>query len=328
MTTPVRRFPIRWPALLAAALLLLAPGAARAAASELRFALSVTDNVVYAPVLAAAELGYFDAAGLKVRVVPVRGAAAAEEALAAGHVEVADVTIPYAARSITAGAALRVAATSSNGFYGWSLIVRAESPARSVRDLVGRRIAIGARQSISEMAAQRLMDQTSAHFELTPSSPGALVPALRAGEVDGLLFSAAVAQREVFAENARTILELSADDDRTAIYGYATSEAALQARSEDLRAFLAAVRRATAHMKADRPWSVRFLKTFIRVNDNQLAELLHDHVVARLSETGESKPEAVERALALAARAWNTPALADLPAERVITNELLSLGPT
>jgi ABC-type nitrate/sulfonate/bicarbonate transport system substrate-binding protein len=306
----------------------LAAAPALASERELRFGLSVADNVVYAPVLAAEELGYFKAVNLSVRVVPLRGASAAGEALARGHVDLADYTIPYAARAVADGADLRVAATASNGFYGWSLIVRAESPVRTVRDLVGHRIGVGARQSISEMAARRLMDQTSATFQLEPTGPGAMIPALRTGAIDGLLFSAAVAQREVFSENARTILELSADEDRTAIYGYATSEAALEKKGPELRAFFEALRRATVAMQTDRVYSVRFIRQFIRVNDNQLAELLHDRVVARLSKTGESRPDSVARALSLAARAWDAPALADMPPERVFTNELLNLNPS
>ena len=51
-------------------------GPARASSrGTLRFGVTVADNVVYAPAFAAQELGYFDAAGLKVTIVPLRGKA-------------------------------------------------------------------------------------------------------------------------------------------------------------------------------------------------------------------------------------------------------------
>lgn len=301
-----------------------AGGSARATPDgTIRFGVTVADNVVYAPVLAAQELGYFDQAGLKVTIVSLRGAAIAEEALAAGHVDVIDHVVAYTSRAIANGGDARVIATASTGFLGWSLIVRADSPATSIRDLVGRKVGVGLRLSVGDMAAQRLSDQASGRFDLIHSGPGALVPALRSGEIDAMLFSASVAQREVAAGNARTIHDLTASPDRTAIYGYAASGEAREKRGEELRRFLAAVLRASAHMKANRNWSVDFLKRYVRVPDDAFATILQDRIVAHLSPDGETRAGEVERAIALAARAWDAPKLMDVSAERAFTNEFL-----
>ena len=294
------------------------------ARTPVRVGLSVSDNAVFAPVAAAAELGFFTEAGIAVRIVPLRGVAAAEEALAAGHVDVIDHTIAYAARAIATGAQLKIIATATRGFYGWSLVVRTDSPAASVRDLAGAKIGVGQRLSVADMAARRLADINHANFNFIPTGPGALVPALRAGELDAVLYSASVVQREVANGNARTILDLTDLADRTAIYGYSASRAMRETRGEDLRAFMSAVRRAAAHMKNDRAWSLRFLRSFANVNDPVLAEILFDRVVSRLSTNGFSNPEEVQRGLALAARAWNAPVLADLDPETIFTNEFLS----
>lgn len=288
--------------------------------------MTVADNVVYAPVFAAAELGYFDAAGIKASFVPLRGAAAGEEALAAGHVDLIDHIIAYTSRAIANGVDAQVVATASNGFLGWSVIVRTDHPASSLRDLVGKKVGVGARLSVSEMAAQRLADQLSARFDLIHLTPGGLMPALRNGEVEAVLFSGAVAQREVVAGNARTLHDLTDPADRTAVYGYAASAAAVDARGDDLRRFLAAVLRATVHMQTDREWSLRFLKSHIKIQDDRLAAILQDRVIANLSATGETGADAVERAVALAARAWNAPAIVDTPLRTVFTNELLREG--
>jgi ABC-type nitrate/sulfonate/bicarbonate transport system substrate-binding protein len=256
-------------------------------------------------------------------MIPLRGAAVAEETLAAGHVDVIDHIIPYTGRTIARGGDARVVATVSRGFLGWSLIVRADNPAANVRDLVGKKIGVGPRLSVGDMAAQRLADQVSGRFELVHNGPGGLVPALRSGEIDAMLFSASVAQREVTAGNARIVHELTDPGDRTAIYGYAASAAARERRGEELRRFLAAVLRATAHMKKDRDWSISFLKSYVRVADDAFAAILHDRIVANLSNNGDTRIADVERAFALAARAWNAPALMDVPTAEVFTNEFL-----
>lgn len=294
---------------------------------EVRVGLSVSDNSVFAPVAAAAELGFYAEAGIAVRIVPLRGVAAAEEALAAGHVDVIDHTIAYAARAIAAGSQLKVVATATRGFYGWSLIVRADSPAKGLRDLAGAKIGVGPRLSVADMAARRLADLSSAKYQFTPTGPGALMPGLRAGELDAVLHSATVAQREVVTGNARTILDLTDPSDRTAIYAYSASRKMRETRGEDLRAFIGAVHRAAAHMKSDKAWSIRFLRAFTSVNDPALGEILFERVVRHLSTDGVSHPEDVARGLALAARAWNAPVLADLDPATIATNSFLSPDP-
>lgn len=297
------------------------------ARGQVRVGISVSDNSVFAPVAAAAELGLYAEAGLAVRIVPLRGVAAAEEALAAGHVDVIDHTVAYAARAIAGGSQLKVVAVATNGFYGWSLIVRTDSPAKSLRDLVGAKIGVGPRLSVADMAARRLGDLSSAHFQFTPTGPGTLAPALRTGKLDAVLYSATVAQREVVSGNARTILDLTEPADRTALYGYSASRNMREARGDDLRTFLGAVHRAAAHMKSDKAWSLRFLRTFTSVNEPELAEILFERVVHYLSTDGASQPEELARGLALAARAWNAPALADLDPAMIFTNAFLSPDP-
>jgi len=236
---------------------------------------------------------------------------------------VIDHVIAYAARAIAGGRPARIVATATNGFYGWSLIVREDSPARTLADLAGRRIGVGARLSVSEMAAQRLVDQSSNRFSLVHSGAGALVPALRKGDLDAVLFSAAVAQREVVSGYARTIHDLTNPGDRTALHGYSASMDAQEKRGEEIRAFLASVLQATEHMKKDRAWSMRFLKSFVKVGDDRLAEILQDRIVANLSQNGATNADAVERSVALAGRAWNAPAVADMSVEAVFTNRFL-----
>jgi hypothetical protein len=76
-------------------------------------------------------------------------------------------------------------------------------------------------------------------------------------------------------------------------------------------------------MKKDRDWSLNFLKTYVRVPDDAFAAILQDRIIANLSANGETRASEVERAIALAARAWDAPAVVDVAAERVFTNEFL-----
>jgi hypothetical protein len=61
----------------------------------------------------------------------------------------------------------------------------------------------------------------------------------------------------------------------------------------------------------------------VRVPDDTLAAVLQDKIIANLSSNGETKTQDVERAVGLAARAWDAPAILDVPTERIFTNEFL-----
>ena len=103
-----------------------------------------------------------------------------------------------------------------------------------------------------------------------------------------------------------------------------------QAHANGVRPALQALRGARItgfEQTGDKAWSLRFLRTFTSVNDPALAEILFERVVRYLSTDGASQPEDVARGLALAARAWNAPVLADLDPAMIVTNVFASPDP-
>ena len=107
---------------------------------------------------------------------------------------------------------------------------------------------------------------------------------------------------------------------------YIASQQLMVERPRELRAFLAATLKGLAHIKANREWSLAFLKEFAKVDNDKLVAMLLDEVIPRIPADGRIEKAWVETGIELAARAWEVPELAKVDAASIFTNEFLPGG--
>ena len=296
-----------------------------ASAGEIRLGL-VPENVFTAPAYAAEKLGYFKDAGVSVKFIVFRGGAAAQEAMTAKQVDIIDYFGPAVALAISKGAKEKIVAVNMPGHTGWHIIVKADSPYKTVKDLAGKRIGISAKATTSDMAALWAAEQAGVSIAQVPLGPGALAPALRGGQIESIVFSAIITNREMMAGHARSVLALTDVMPPTIADAYIASQEQIDARPDDLRAFLAANLKALAYMKANREWSLAFLKEFAKVDNDKLTALLFDDIIPRIPADGRIDPNWVQTGIQLAARAWDLPDLAKVDAASTFTNAFLPVG--
>ena len=308
-----------------AAMSIVGAVAAPAAAAEIRLGL-VPENVFTAPAYAAEKLGFYKASGLEVKFIVFRGGAAAQEAMSAAQVDVIDYFGPAVALAISKGAKEKLVSVNMPGHTGWHVLVKADSPYREIKDLAGKKIGISAKATTSDMAALWAADKAGVTIQQVPVGPGALAPALRAGQLDAIVFSAIVTNREMMAGHARSILALTDVMEPTIADAYVASQELMDKRGADLRAFLAATLEGLEHMKANRDWSLAFLKEFAKVDNDKLVALLFDEIIPRIPADGRIQQSWVEGGIKLAARAWEIPELARVDAASIFTNEFLPGG--
>lgn len=294
-------------------------------AQEIRLGL-VPANVFTAPAYAAEKLNYYKDVGLDVKFIVFRGGAAAQEAMTARQVDIIDYFGPAAALAITKGVKQKMVAVNMPGHAGWHVIVKADSPIKSIKDLAGKKIGISAKATTSDMAALWVADRAGIQMQQVPVGPAALAPALRAGQIDAVVFSAIVTNREMAAGQARSILELTDIMEPTIADAYVASAEMMEKRPADLRAFLAATLKGLEYMKANRAWSLAFLKDFAKIEDQQILELLQDKIIPRIPADGRIDRAWVDGGLKLAARAWDVPELMKVDSSAVFTNEFLPSG--
>jgi NitT/TauT family transport system substrate-binding protein len=278
------------------------------------------ESLDYAPAFAAERLGLFRQHGLDVKLIVFRGGAAAQEAMSAGATDIIAYFAPAVALAASKGVREKMVGTVSAGHVGWNLIVKADSPIKTIQDLAGKKIGISAKATTSDMAALFIAEKAGVRFQEIPLG-AALVPGLRAGQVDGIVFSALITLREIDAGQARSLIDLTDEMPPTLANVYVASQEMIDRRPQELRAALAAIYEALAYMRDNRDWTLGYLKEFAKSDNARLNAQLYDHVIKVLSPDGRIDKAWIANGLALAARAWDMPDLAKADAEALYSND-------
>jgi NitT/TauT family transport system substrate-binding protein len=210
--------------------------------------------------------------------------------------------------------------TVSAGHVAWNLIVKADSPIKTLKDLDGKKVGISAKATTSDMAALFIAEKAGVKFQEIPLG-AALVPGLRSGQVDGIVFSALITLREIEAGHARSLIDLSTEMPPTLANVYTASQEMIDKRPQDLRGALAAIYEALAYMRQNRDWTLGYLKEFAKSDNEKLNAQLYEHVIKELSPDGRIDKAWITNGLALAARAWDMPDLVKVDADAIFSND-------
>jgi NitT/TauT family transport system substrate-binding protein len=280
------------------------------------------ESVDFAPAYVAEKLGLFKKANVEVRLTVFRGGAAVQEAMNAGAADLMSYFGPAVGLAVSKGAKEKFVMAVLPAVAGWACIVKADSPIKTVRDLDGKKVGISSKASTSDLAALWMAERAGIKVQQIPLGAG-LAPGLRSGAVDALVFSALTTQREILSGHARLLLDIGKEMPPTMGNGYVASQAMMDKRPEELRGTLAALLEAGAYMRANRQWTLDFLKSFAKSDNTALNEALYNQVVTQLSPDGHIEQAWIETGLKLAAHAWEVPELAKVDAATLYTNAFL-----
>jgi NitT/TauT family transport system substrate-binding protein len=280
------------------------------------------DSVDFSPAYVAQKLGLFKKSNLDVHIGLFRGGAAVQEAMSAGAADLMSYFGPAVALAVSKGAKEKFVMAVLPGAAGWTCIVKRESPIRTVKDLEGKKVGISSKASTSDMAALWMAEHAGITVRQIPLGAG-LAPGLRSGQVDAIVFSALTTQREILAGRGRLLVDVGREMPPTLANGYVASQAMMDKRPAELRATLGALLEAGAYMRANRQWTLDFLKDFAKSDDATLNEALYKQVVEQISPNGQIEPAWIENGLKLAGRAWDVPELATMEVRTLYTNEFL-----
>jgi NitT/TauT family transport system substrate-binding protein len=270
------------------------------------------ESLDYAPAFAAERLGLFKKHGIEAKLIVFRGGAAAQEAMSAGAADIIAYFAPAVALANLKGVREKMVGTVSAGHVGWNLIVKADSPIKTLKDLAGKKVGISAKATTSDMAALFIAEKAGVKFQEIPLG-AALVPGLRSGQVDGIVFSALITLREIDAGQARSLIDLTSEMPPTLANVYVASQ--------ELRAALAAIYESLAYMRQNRDWTLDYLKQFAKSDNEKLNAQLYEHVIRELSPDGRIDKAWISNGLALAARAWDMPDLAKTDPDAIFSND-------
>jgi NitT/TauT family transport system substrate-binding protein len=278
------------------------------------------ESLDYAPAFAAEKLGLFKKHGVEAKLIVFRGGAAAQEAMGAGAADIIAYFAPAVALANSKGIREKMVGTVSAGHVAWNLIVKPDSPIKNLQDLAGKKVGISAKATTSDMAALFIAEKAGVKFQEIPLGAG-LVPGLRSGQVDGIVFSALITLREIEAGHARSLIDLSHEMPPTLANVYTASQDMMDKRPQELRGALAAIYEALAYMRDNREWTLGYLKEFAKSDNDKLNVQLYEHVIKELSPDGRIDRQWIVNGLGLAARAWDMPDLAKADPDAIFSND-------
>jgi NitT/TauT family transport system substrate-binding protein len=292
--------------------LVLAGGAAGAASLFLpRLAFAQGNNTIrigvptktYWPTIVAETAirqKLFDKEGIKAELTIYRSGAEGFEALAAGAADMVLNSSSSVAAGLRKGVNVRCVANGANGYYGWYLVVKTESPVRDFKELAGKRVGITSAGSGSDICARWTIAHHKLEFTRVPLGGGGLVPNLLTGNIDASVLYSPLTYRVIDEKVARPLLDYGAAVPAHSNSSWIASDRIIKERPQVVQKALNAIYGGLAFLVADgnRAAAVKLIAEIDEIPEAIAAREL-DGNIKHLSRTGEMRLEWMERALDL-----------------------------
>ncbi|MGE0745346.1 MAG: ABC transporter substrate-binding protein [Rhodospirillales bacterium] len=303
------------------ALVALATGGVASAADKLRVALAVPGFTPYAPVYAAQDLGIYKAKNLDVELTVYRGGPAAQEAVAAGAADILSFFPPGVALAIKKGVKEKiVAGAASVTPQGWHILVKADSPIKSLKDLAGKKIGITAKGATSDFYALWAGKMSGGEIQTIPLGGAGILPALKASQIDAAALWPNLSYRLIEGKEGRSLVDLGKEMPPNLPEVWVATDAMIAEKPDLVKRFLESIMKATAHMQKDEAYGVGYVKKYAEEKDDKVAKMAYDAIIKTARTDGKVEVEWLKNAYQLA----NLAGIADLPPiEQIWTDKFL-----
>ncbi len=240
----------------------------------------------------------FDKEGIKAELTIYRSGAEGFEALAAGAADLILNSSSSVAAGLRKGVNARCVANGANGYYGWYLVVKTDSPVKDFKELAGKKVGITSAGSGSDICAR----WTSAHHKLeftrVPLGGGGLVPNLLTGNIDATVLYSPLTFKVMDEKLARPLLNYGETIPAHSNSAWIASDRIIKERPQVVQKALNAIYGGLAFLVADanRTAAVKLIAEIDEIPDAIAAREL-DGNIKHLSRTGEMQLDWMERAL-------------------------------
>ncbi|WP_141583953.1 ABC transporter substrate-binding protein [Actinomadura sp. WMMA1423] len=232
-----------------------------------------------APVQIALSKGLFKAEGLTVKTQVIQGGAAGVPLLKSGRL---DLSFGNYVSLLTAGTKdpgfkPRIVA---DGFRSASkthtLMVRGDSPYRTIKDLAGKKIGVNTKRNVSTMLVRAAGQPQGVTFDedrnFVEIAPPAMEQALKSGSVDAVQAIEPFGTQMRESMGARMVADLSTGEtDGLPIAGYAATEKFVKKNPKTVAAFQRALQKAQGMAAGDRGLVRSILPTYAKGIDAGVA---------------------------------------------------------
>jgi NitT/TauT family transport system substrate-binding protein len=292
----------RWLPLTVLALLGAGGGLAPAAAQE-TIRIGLPTKTYYPTIIAETALrqGLFAKEGIKAELTIYRSGSETFEAMAAGAADLQLNSAALVAAGRKKGVPSKAVAGAALGYYGWYLMVKADSKVASISEFEGKKIGITAAGSASDVLARWLMQDRKVKYTTVPLGGGGLVPNLISGNVDAVVLYSPLSFKIMQEKQGKSLVDFGAEVKPHLSGLWIVPDKFIAEKPQVVQKAVNALFGAVVFLqdKANRAEAVKLIAEIDEIAP-QVAEAELDGNLAKMSTTGEMTEEWLSRALDLA----------------------------
>ncbi len=243
----------------------------------------------------------FDKEGIKAELTIYRRGAEGFEAIAAGAADIIFNSSMSVAGGLTKGVKVRNVANGGLGYYGWYLVVKPDSPIKSVAELAGKKVGITAAGSGSDILALWTQNHHKIQFTRVPVGGGGLVPNLLTGNIDATVIYSPLSFKLFLEKQARELVDFGAAVPPHSTGSWIATDKIIAERPQVLQKALNALYGGLAFLCDDknRATAIKLVAEIDEIPENIAAEEL-DKSLKKLSRDGSFRKDWMSMALDMA----------------------------
>jgi NitT/TauT family transport system substrate-binding protein len=244
----------------------------------------------------------FEKEGIKAELTIYRSGAETFEGMAAGAADIILDPPSLVSAGRKKGVMSKIVANATMGNFGWQLMVPAKS-ALDVKDLNGKKVAITAAGSGSDILALWTIQDRKIDFTRVPVGGGGLVPNLLAGNVDAAVVYSPLSFQIAKSGEAKTILDYAKAVPPNLTSGWIVLDKFAQEKPALVQKALNALYGAVHFMRTNKDVTVKLIADLYEM-PAEIAALEYENTIMKLETDGNmaapNVTEAVQLSLDLA----------------------------
>jgi len=262
----------------------------------------------------------FEKEGITAELTIYRSGAETFEGMAAGAADIILDPPSLVSAGRKKGVMSRIVANAAMGNFGWQLMVPTKSTL-GVKDLNGKKVAITAAGSGSDLLALWTIQDRKIEFTRVPVGGGGLVPNLLAGNVDAAVVYSPLSFQIGKAGDAKTILDYSKEVPPNLTAGWIVLDKYAQEKPQTVQKALNALYGALQFMRANKDVTVKLIADLYEM-PAEIAALEYDNTIMKLETSGDMSAAEVPAAVQLSLDLAKLGGLKDIvPVEDVISTK-------
>jgi NitT/TauT family transport system substrate-binding protein len=239
----------------------------------------------------------FEKEGLTAELTIYRSGAETFEGMAAGAADIILDPPSLVSAGRKKGVMSKIVSNASMGNFGWQLMVPTKSTI-DVKDLNGKKVAITAAGSGSDLLALWTIQDRKIDFTRVPVGGGGLVPNLLAGNVDAAVVYSPLSFQILKSGEARTILDYASAVPPNLTAGWIVLDKFAQEKPAVVQKALNALYGAVAFMRANRDSTVKLIADLYEM-PAEIAALEYENTIMKLETNGDMSGPKVRDAVQL-----------------------------